>query len=304
MLFPLILSIILMEIIIRRVNHQGHRCNDTNNPKDPDDPEVKDLDYNEYISRTWLHRYADLINYPYIATYNLNEAEVGYIKDAIPVGYVTGRPYSLLEEELDAITMRMSEIIPPAPTTGWFIRMSSASPKDGMRRGALWSAKEIVEQLSTSKRILIALHKGDRLLYLVPYDPEWEDCRELRVFIRKGRVTAISQYVWHKFALFSAMTDDELISVTRGVVDYLHPALPPILEAVGTQDVVCDLYWNPDETFKIIEFNSFGYWAAAGAALFHWQDDRRILYGHEPNKVYFRVHKMDKLNNDINEESI
>ena len=30
---------------------------------------------------------------------------------------------------------------------------------------------------------------------------------------------------------------------------------------------------------RIIEFNSFGYWLAAGSCLFHWLDDAEILKG-------------------------
>jgi hypothetical protein len=278
---------IKMVVIIERVNREGLICNDNNNEKDLNDLEVQDLDYDEYISRTWLHNYADLINYPYISTYDLYEAEVGYLKDAIPMGFWTGKPDPIFKDELNAIVMRMESEIPPTPPTGWFIRMSSASPKDGMSRTALWSAQDIINQLSTSKRTLISLHKGDRKLYLVPYDQNWEIFRELRVFVRKNKVTAISQYIISKSSLFSAMSNNDLIELANNIITYINSTLPPILDIIGTHDVVCDLYLNPDETFKIIELNSFGYCFSAGAALFHWQNDRDILYG-KNDDVYFR----------------
>jgi len=281
----------MIQVIIQRVIRANIQCNDQNNDKDPDDLEVKDLDYLEYISRTWLEHYADLIAYPYSAIYEFHEVEAQFIKEAIPSGFLTGRPCTQYKEELDTIAARMELEIPPTPPTGWFVRMSSGSPKDGMKRvgTGLRSAQDIVSQLATSKRTLIGLHSGDRKLYLVPHDPDWQDWRELRVFVRKGKVTAISQYVLDKPGLFSALSDEELTDVGHSVMNYLQSVLPPILDKIGTQDVVCDLYYNPDESFKIIEFNSFGYCFAAGAALFHWQHDRQILYGSDA--VYFRVHQ-------------
>jgi hypothetical protein len=57
--------------------------------------------------------------------------------------------------------------------------------------------------------------------------------------------------------------------------------LPPILEAIGTSDVVCDVYAPSldGEDVRVVEFNSFGYWLASGSAVFHWITDRDVLYG-------------------------
>lgn len=298
-----------MEIVIERIDHDERDCNDCNNPKDQDDIEATNTDYNEYLSRTYLDKYADLINYPYTFVHNLTPTEAGVLIDAIPSGFITGRPSSLYQDEFNTIIERLDHALEEnkiiTPKDGWFVRLSSCSPKDGLPLFPLKSSREIISKLATSKRTLIALLKGDRSLYFVPYDASWEEFRELRVFVRRGRVTAISQYVWYKYAFFSSLKDEELIDIAKNLVEYLNSTLPPILSQIKTDSVVVDLYYKGEDSendenkqkkergendlFKIIEFNSFGYFMSAGAALFNWQTDRSKLYGMD-NKTYFRVH--------------
>jgi hypothetical protein len=283
----------MSSVIIERVNAHKIKCNDNNNPIDADDKESHAEQYAEIISKTHLHRYKDLINYPVAFTYDLTETEVGILIETIPTSYVTGRPDSRFVEEIDCILQRMEKEIGEKwkeSPTGWFARMTDCSGKDGYKKFPLLTLKDFLEQIGSSRRILIALLNGSRTFYFVPYDSTWEECRELRVFVKKGRMTAVSQYVWFKFALFSCMDDKELTNLALDLDEYLKTTLPPILEKLEIQDVVVDIYWNEDGTFKIIEFNSYGYWLAAGAALFSWMNDRDKLYGKTDN-IYFRVHE-------------
>jgi len=282
-----------MEFIIQRIHRTDIECNDCNNPKDPDDVTIQNLDYNEELGKTKLEHYADFINYPYQFIYELTEAEAGVLIDAIPRGYT----YSVVDEnyhsELDTIVQRLKcSSIPPMPEHGWFVRMSSCSPKDGKYYTyQFMSIEQIIEQFATSRRILLSLLKGDRKVYFVPFDPTWDTSCELRVFVCNGKVTCISQYVFTKYSVFSVMNDDQLKRMGYGIKNFVENKLKDILPQLGTMNVVCDIYWVDDEQFKIIELNSFGYWLAAGSALFHWQNDRDKLYGHDPNKFYFRVYK-------------
>jgi len=312
---------------IERVDHEGRRCNDCNNPVEPGDPDASECRYQSEIAKTRLEHYADMIGYPYRYVYRFTEAEAAVLMDAAPSGYITGRPCSTLAEELAAVAQRLATVVPFAdscpescrescpescpesypdsplddsncnmlishaeyPPHGWFMRMSGCSPKDGLPHYPVKSAVDAVSKLATSKRALIGLRNGDRLLYFAPYDPTWDESRELRVFVRRGRVTAISQYVWSRRWLFWGLSDDELQRAARDCVEYVESALTPVLDAIGTRDVTCDVYWQDDESFRIIELNSYGYWLGAGAALFHWIDDRDKLYG-VTDCVYFRVH--------------
>lgn len=276
------------QIIVQRIDPSTGNFNDNNNPKEPEDFEIRDLDYTEYCKRTNLDRYADLIGYPYALKYTFTEREVADLKDALKIGAISRRPSSLHDDELDAIIERMEDVLPDTPPSGWFVRFSACSPKDGAGTFPLWSAREVVEQVASSHRAWTALRDGDDTLYFVPFDPSWEPDRELRVFIRRGRVTCISQYMWHRRTQFAAMTDAELKLLADDVVQYIEEVVPPLLAKMGVTDATCDLYWNDDNEFRIIEFNSYGYWQASGAALFHWQNDRDAMYG--DGNVYFRVH--------------
>lgn len=280
----------MSQLIVERIDPDTTPCNDNNNPKDPDDEEVKDLDYTTHCQKTNLHTYMHLIDYPVAFTYEFTGREISDLLDALKVGCISRRPSSLHEDELDAIIERLEGVIPDTPLDGWFVRFSSNSPKDGMRVFPLMSAREIIEQIASSHRAWTALRDGDTKLYFVPFDRSWKPERELRVFIRKGKVTCISQYMWSTKGIFSRMSDAELEKLGRNIVTWVEAHVPPILEKIGVSDVTCDLYWTDDgdHPFRIIEFNSYGYWSAAGAALFHWQNNRKMLYG--DGNVYFRVH--------------
>lgn len=280
-------------IVIERVHSDEIECNDNNNPIDPDDQEADMEKYEEMVGKTKLHHYMDMINYPVAFTYDLTETEAGVFIESIPTSYITGRPNSIFEEEIEAIIARMEYEIGEKWKTmsnhGWFVRMTDCSGKDGNPyKFPLMTIRQLVQQLGSSRRILISLYKGSRRLYFVPFDPTWEEFRELRVFIHNRKLTALSQYIWHKFALYSCMTEDELKSMVVDLQEYLDKTLPPILDKLETDSVVVDIYWQEDGNFRIIEFNSFGYWLASGAALFHWMNDRDKLYG-KTDKIYFRV---------------
>jgi hypothetical protein len=286
-----------MAIHIQRVDPTTYPCNDNNHPKDVDDLEIKDLDYTVQCQKTNLHRYMDAINYPVVFQYKFNKSEIQDLLDALKVGCITRRPSTQHEEELDAIIERLENVIPDTPHGGWFIRFTSNSPKDGMHNMPYMSARQIIEQISSSHRSYTALRDGDDTLYFVNFDRSWDQNRELRVFIRHGKVTAISQYMWHRPGVFTSMTDNELKLLGICIVNWIETLVPPILQVMEVTDATCDLYWNSGfvpgdiREFKIIEFNSYGYWQASGAALFHWNNDRKIMYGtHEVAGVYFRIH--------------
>lgn len=282
-----------MEVIIERVHRKDIDCNDCNNPKDPTDLTVQDLDYNEELMKTNLEYYADFIQYPYQFIYEFTEAEAGVLIDAIPHGFTYGVVDEHYQSEINAIIQRLKcSSIPLMPTYGWFVRMGLCSPKDGKYRTCQFtSLDQIIEQFATSRRILLALLKGDRKIYFVPFDPSWDTSCELRVFVHDGKVTCISQYVFNKYSVFTVMSDNELRDMSYVIKDFVENILKELLSKLGTMNVVCDIYWNSDEQFRIIELNSFGYWMASGAALFHWQNDRDKLYGCNANKIYFRVYK-------------
>lgn len=270
----------------------GTTCNTNNHPKDPDDIEARDMDYRVEVSRTNLSRYRHLIDYPVAWEYDLTVREAKILGECCASGFLTGRVPAQYEEEMAEIAERMQAYWPEKPD-GYFFRFDSASPKDGVVGFPVRNAAEAVRNIATSKRAMRALENGERSLFFANFDKTWDENREFRVFVRNGRVTAVSQYVPWRPCVLSERSDEEVANTTRSMVRYLEEdVLPSVLPALGTNDVVADTYACPDGTFRVVEFNSFGYWLASGSALFHWLEDRAVLYGPQPeNGVVVRIVK-------------
>ena len=274
-------------IHIERINFDtyNHPKNNCNFIKDANDLTINDLDYDTEIARTNLLNYADLIQYPFDHSYQFTKNEIDVLLGTMKTGIAVGRLSHLIEDDLEPIIDRMAR----SWINGkWFVRFNSCSPKDGNAKYPITSARQLIEMIVTSSRSRGALNHGDDTLYFVKYDTNWDSSRELRVFIHGQQITAITQYSPYELSYYSDKTDSELTNFVLGIKKYLNDIIPIICKRIGTNDLVCDLYLNDDGTFKIIEFNSFGYWLASGSVLFHWLNDYHVLYN-RTNDVYLRV---------------
>jgi hypothetical protein len=259
----------------------GVTLNSNNHPKDPDDDEVATLSYKVEISKTHLSRYRDILPYPVAWEHNFHPREVSKLMEAAKSGILRGKVSKSVLADLEPVVERLQADWQDAPD-GLFFRFDGASPKDGQRAFPARKASEVVWALVTSRRALRALEDGQNTLYFVHFDPTWDESREFRVFVRRGRVTAISQYSpWWKGMLSDVSDEDARRWAEKAVVRLEGTILPPLLEAIGTSDVVCDVYAPSldGEDVRVVELNSFGYWLASGSALFHWITDRDVLYG-------------------------
>lgn len=272
--------IIVEEIDINDV----HKYNTNNHPKETLNnkfyDEVKDQDYKIELNRTNLMNYADLINYPIAWKYEFNKDEMKILKDCAEKGQFLSSA-RIYKEEIEPIVDRFNDSWRDGK---WFFRFNSRSPKDGMHEYPMYLPNQIIETIITSKRAFLALSDDENVIYFVKYDDEWKRENEYRVFIRNGKVTCISQYY-----LISIYQID--LNIMKNMINWLeNDILPEILLKIGKNDIVADFYIEDDNKFKIVEFNSFGYWMASGSALFHWINDFNKLYNEDGN-VYIRYIK-------------
>lgn len=274
-----------MEVIIERVRNDSGFDNNTNNhPRDENDLEVKDLDYKTELSKTHLMNYASIIGYPIVWSYQFQPKEVRTLLQCCEIGMKTGRTL-LFNEELEPLIQRLEKNWIPGK---WFFRFSSSSPKDGMHSYPIISAKQVIEMISTSKRARNAFEDGYSIIYFVKFDETWDSKREFRVFIRKGKVTCISQYNAYDQSILSDKSNDQVKNAVERIVRFLEEEiLPKVIPAVNTNNLTADIYLE-DDSIRIVEFNSFGYWQAAGSALFHWLNDKSKLYNEEA-QVWIRI---------------
>lgn len=285
--------VLVIERTLYREDYDLNDFNTNNHPKAETDLEAKDLDYKVEIARTNLEKWCNVIEYPIAFQHKFLPGEVKYLLEASQIGRISQRVSSLHTEELEQITERLelemknNNIVSP---TGWFFRFSSCSPKDGCRNFPMLSAKEIVDQMASSERAFKALTDGNTTIYLCKFDPQWVTQRELRVFVSKGKVTAISQYNPFSRGILSNFTQVENVTIVRNIMELIEEKLFSILlEQLGTPNFVADIYVEESLDVRVIEFNSFGYWLASGSALFHWLKDKEKMYNTE-GKIYFRFY--------------
>ena len=263
----------------------SEEVNSNNHPKDPQDEEVAPLHYKDEVMKTHLDKYESLINYPTAWKHEFTQQEHSVLLAATSGGILCSRRPKCYAEELEEIQSRLEKAW---QVGSWFMRFAGSSPKDSTVKYPITTAAQVIDCIVTSKRAFGSLGDGNNTLYFVAWDPSWDSSRELRCFVRKNKLTAISQYVWHEVGYFSTLSTEELLQIGLRVSQLVESLAPKISATTHTSDFVIDLYLTPDDTIRIVELNSFGYWLASGSALFHWLRDKAKLYNTE-NMVYFRV---------------
>ncbi|KAI8948040.1 hypothetical protein F4801DRAFT_558465 [Xylaria longipes] len=234
---------------------------------------------------------------------------------------LSGSINRIYREEID------EEIVPAFesltfPPEGLFMRLDACSAKDGVQKrpgmpavpgtSALHSVNEILLLLLTSCRARNALFgtlEGDAEvfeLFFTPWNARMRGDREYRVFCPPFRpadslrISAISQYRWHREWLFFAPGERRNQAVEK-IVEGIDGITKQIAAELDAEDEMDDLLMRQGLTFdvffdeerglvQLVELNVFGARSACGSCLFHWIRDRETLEGHgEPEDVEFRV---------------
>lgn len=275
-------GIIIQRIDFNTLDHS--KINNNNLPKDSLDYEAMAKNYSDEVVKTHLNTYYKLVNYPVKFEYEFTEDEINILKESAKVSIITAKRNSLMEDELMTIENRLKN--------NWidgkyFIRFDSGSPKDGYPKFPLMSAANVIDIIITSHRAFKAMNNDNKKIYFVEFNESWESSHEVRVFVRKGKVTCISQYNPYNAAFFNEMTDLNLKHITQNIISKVNQLVKLLCDNIKTYDFVVDLYIEDDYGAKLIELNSFGYWLSSGSALFNWNDDRTKLYG--DGNIYFRI---------------
>ncbi|OIW29405.1 hypothetical protein CONLIGDRAFT_324718 [Coniochaeta ligniaria NRRL 30616] len=212
-----------------------------------------------------------------------------------------------IDEEIKPI-LRKQLTFPPE---GLFLRLDACSPKDGAHlvpgKVAFHTVEEVILRLVTSHRarnsLFNSLKNGHDSfdLFFMPFDARMRSELEYRVFCPPGakKITAISQYQWHKPWRFAGRDShsqdrmaqtilDEVARIHRLICEDLHDN-DPMDELLIKQGFSFDVFFDEDsETCQLVELNGFGVRSSCGSCLFHWVKDRDQLYG-SSNDIEFRV---------------
>lgn len=274
-------------IVIERVRYDpmnSMNINSCNHPKNPEDTEIAELDYETEFKKTNLMNYAEIINYPIAWSYTFNSDEVMILTKCASDYLKNPLDGNNAQEIIDRFASSWQNGV-------WFFRFNSMSPKDGTPTYPVTSASDVVNKIITSKRAWNCMVEGESTIYFTKYDTDWDPRREFRVFIYRTKVTAISQYNVSIKNMLAGKSNTDAKQLASNIKKYLEEEiLPKVCEKIGTDNVVCDIYVNKDMSLRIVEFNSFGYWQAAGSALYHWLDDFDKLYNTQ-DRTYLRFVK-------------
>lgn len=207
-------------------------------------------------------------------------------------------------------------------TKKFFVRMDPCSLKDAViGQGPVKNVRDLWTRLATSARgttgiaSLLSTESSSRhpvaeeqpvYIYLLPWRETMNTSLEYRVFCAPGglgKISAISQYSWHKPWYHAFESDEKQIQVVqkvwRGIQDIhteimAHSAMSQSLKERGFSFDIFDpsttTAKNDGGKMELIELNHSGAMSGCGSALFHWLDDARLLYGLKtPHEVEFRV---------------
>ncbi|QGR53620.1 d123 domain-containing protein [Moumouvirus maliensis] len=264
--------------------------NSNNHPKFPDDIEANSLDYKTELWKTNLSNYYDLINYPISWTHDFNLSESKILLKANQTGSISGRYPKIYNDELEIIINKLNSCWKQG---SWFFRLDACSTKDSVVEPPFESPNTVITSLVTSRRVINAITDNlnrnlNTKIYFIPFNTKWDSSRELRCFIRKGKLTAISQYDWTHREFFCDLTREELINLVNKINKLFGDIIENLSNKIGTKDMTIDIYLDDQNNIHIIELNNFGYWLACGSALFHWIKDYDKLYNTDGN-IYFRI---------------
>ncbi|KAJ8132707.1 hypothetical protein O1611_g918 [Lasiodiplodia mahajangana] len=249
-----------------------------------------------------------------VVTFSLAQARL--LLQAADASIPSGSINRIYREEID------EEIVPAFksivfPPEGLFMRLEACSAKDGVQKipgtSVLRSVDEVLLLLLTSSRarnaIFNALEGDSKVLelFFTPWNGRMRSEREYRVFcppFRSAdslRISAISQYEWHKQWLFYLGSDER----RKRIADKISKGCDEIRKQIAAeldpndrmdallmrQGLTFDVLFDEEhDLVQLVELNVFGVRSACGSCLFHWIRDRETLEGRgDPEDVEFRV---------------
>jgi hypothetical protein len=157
------------------------------------------------------------------------------------------------------------------PKTQKFMKLTGTSPKHDRSVVGYSRAVDFINDVTNDERCASHLDAEDAGFIIVkPWitiNPKFE----FRAFVNDGKVTAASQQFVYQFFEYS---EEELFKIAKAIFE------SNVMKYLPFKEAILDLYWDEkEEKLMLIECNPFGTWASGGSSLFHWINDRDLLYG-------------------------
>lgn len=293
---------------------------------DDDDDDVNEPSEAPYSFKRWLPLILRSrgLSRADVQVVSLSRPQAQLLLEAMEASAQLDHVNRLYREDLDDVVAApaLSGIV--FPPGGLFARLDACSPKDGAQtrpgERAIRSVDDLLLRLVTSGRARSAVRKilqedgggGGVQLYLLPFDARMSSAREYRVFCpppgggggaeeqAHHRISAISQYQWHKPWLFAERGAAEQQEAARAIWEgcrAVHAMIVADLSAHGDDDnhdmdlllrrqgFSFDVLYDDAAVggggggrCELVELNGFGARSSCGSCLFQWVRDREVLY--------------------------
>ena len=262
--------------------------------------------YQQIMARTrmekWQSALGHLVRQPELVLTISAEQQKKYFDTQLckNIAFRGVRAKTLLGDEAEDLAKELRKFsgLPLAPlnSNGWFVRTSACSTKDSQDDGGAGphgTLEDALLALFASERVHVSMkdYTKDVKVYLVPFDSDVTVARELRVFVHKHQVTAISQYDVFNDSIFSTMSDVQLAELANLVrIFHCENVKNSWTKSGGIDSYVMDVEYDLDKgDIRLIELNSFGAEMAAASALFHWVQDASEVTPLELRGICIRV---------------
>ena len=257
---------------------------------------IRPEDYDKILSNSNTDKWIGSFKTYTILTIN-NPIHIEWIVKASSICSITGRFSNLYLEELEQTCldlMKQSDFAKAFDGTGYFVRVGNVSLKYGVHgTSPYYDIKSILESMVSSIKSHTPV-KDDTTelsIYLIPW-VNIEPVDEFRVFVFNGKITAISQQDLYSKLFekkYKGITLEQLISIITEklnlIVNYFYQEMTNKINWIETNSYTFDFAIVESKPY-LIELNSFGTEYAAGSALFHWINDKEILYNDFSNQDY------------------
>lgn len=250
------------------IKYDKERFNSNNHEPRPDD-------YRQVIESGNTKFWVDYFHTDY-DTYTIKVES--WMKEASVISQQTGKFSELYEDELnDMIDLSFNPC---------FIRCENVSLKYGQHGpGPYNNLKQVMESIVSSIPGHTPLYEDTEeiKLYMLPW-LDLNPSKEFRIFVYKGRITAISQQ-----DLFNVYEELEQYIKAYVAIIIVH-FNSEVKNKIKLDSYVYDFAILENNKPYFIELNSFGKGYASGSALFHWLLDEEILYN-ENGDIHVRFTK-------------
>ncbi|KAL0483016.1 cell division cycle protein CDC123 [Acrasis kona] len=216
---------------------------------------------------------------PPIFIHKLSKQECNVLRSAMKNGMLNGVKSLERDSDLNDLINEITDKI-GKDKKNLFFRFSSCSPKDSLVReeSSIIGASDVRTWLMAacqSQRSFLSFDDEESLVFS-EYNHKCESRYEWRVFVNKGKITAMSQYNCYKYVGADAW---DLISLALAIVNF-HNQIKPMF---SVESYVLDVLALPTESkekwdVKLIELNPFGINLSSGSGCFSWLTDKDALY--------------------------